>query len=565
MIVPVNPLINHLDPKIDRIFEGCLMSFMLVFFIGCSDGNETKSDWGESQYDVIIYGASSSGVAASIAAARNGVDVLLISEDDHIGGLTTSGLTATDMNSFWHVGGISREFYQNIYNAYLNDELWKYEERGAYFERSKHRTYGGRNEEFKMQWVFESKVAKKIFLDMLSKEGIEVRYNSRLKATNMKGSRIASIQMDNGEELSAKYFIDASYSGDLMASSNVSFTAKRESKDAYREELAGYGHLRPYPASALDGTTIDPFVVKGDPSSGLLPYLKEDEGQEQGSSSPGIQAYCFRMTLTNWAPNRIEIRKPEKYDALLYEYLLRRIGKEDGRTSLKDIFTTTPMPNYKTDTNGIDFVGANGDWWSSDNAGRKAIEEEHRIFSMGMLWFFQNDSRVPSALRAEAREWGLAKDEFIENSNFPPRIYVRESRRMISDYVMTEHNCFLNEIAPYSIGFGTYAADSHVVQRIVNNRHEVLEEGHFYEKAGRYRIGYKSIIPKAGECSNIFVPVCLSASHVAYGSIRMEPVFMVLGHSAGTAAALCVEQGVSVHDLGYDSLKKQLETENQVL
>ena len=536
----------------------------LIFAYGCSDHQyNTDITLGTHDYDVIVYGNSSAAITAAISAARNGVNVLIISENNHLGGLTTSGLTATDLNSYLHVGGISKEFYHRIYNEYLKPELWKYEDRSSYFDRSKERTYSGKNDKMKMQWVFESNVASQVFNSMLLEENVAIKYNSPIKSVIKYDKKIERIILQTGDSLSAENFIDASYGGDLMALADVAYTIQRESKETYGENYAGFDHLRNYPV-VMDSTTIDPYIEKGVPASGFLPYLNDGDNINGQSVASKTQAYCYRLTLTDYLENRKEIEKPIDYDPLLYEYLIRRIQKDTTAVTLKNIFTITPMPNFKTDTNGIDFVGGNEGWVNGSYKERIEIERLHKTFTIGLIWFLQNDERVPHALKREVSKWGFAKDEFINNENFPPQLYIRESRRMIGDYVMTEQNCSGKKIANKSIGYGTYAIDSHVVQRIVFNG-KVLEEGHFYKKMGNYQIDYDALVPKRSQCSNLFVPICLSSSHVAYGSIRMEPVFMILGHSVGTAAAICSKYDVSPKDLKYNVLKKQLLRENQIL
>lgn len=533
-----------------------LLGIFIVLLYGFTNKNVSVR-----QFEVCVYGETSSGVIAAIQAARMGKKVVLLSTSNHLGGVMTSGLTATDINKYQKVGGVAREVFQKIYAYYAQDKAWKNEERDSFFLLSKKRTFTGKNDSLKMQWVYESHVLEGIFRNMLQKAGVKVYYKQRLDLQNgvvKNGTVIESIRTTDNQLYRAKMFIDATYEGDLMAKSGVSYIVGREPKSQYQEVRAGV-------RISKKGIAVDPYLIKGDSTSGLLPFIEGKKMRKEEAGDHKVQAYTYRVTLTNDASNRIEIRKPKNYNPLWYELLVRK--RRSPSSKLTSYITITPMPNRKTDTNHLDFVGASYDWAEADYAQRDVIAQLHKDYALGLLWFLGNDERMSLAIRLEMKQWGLPKDEFKDNDNFPHQIYVREARRMISEYVMTESNCrsVNRKDAPNSIGLGTYAFDSHNVATILDEDNLIKIEGSFFGPASIYPINYLSIIPKVKECSNLLVPICLSASHVAYSSIRMEPVYMVLGQSAGTAAALAVERKTTLQDLPYSVLQERLEKDNQIL
>lgn len=524
-----------------------------------------------SQYDVCVYGETPAGIVAAVQAARMGKKVVLLSTSDHVGGVMTSGLTATDMNRYSAVGGVAREVFQRIYAHYENPKAWRNQGREDFFESAKHRTYTGKNDPLKMQWVYESHVLESIFREMLREAGVTVVYNQKLALNDgveKKGTSIKTIEMVGGERYRAKVFIDASYEGDLMAKSGVSYFVGREPNNQYDETLNGVV------ATESTGTKItyeripfDPYVQEGDPDSGLLPFILPHESlKPDGSGDDRVQAYTYRLTLTNDPKNRVAVQKPANYDPLWFEFMARRF-KIKSDFDLSNIITITPMPNKKTDTNHLDFVGASHDWAEADHETRAKIAQMHKDYALGKLWFLANDERVPQSIRTQIKEWGLAKDEYTDNGNFPYQLYVREARRMVSDFVMTEQHCRRDGkvLAPNSIGLGTYAFDSHVVDRVVSADGLVRNEGPFLKSVSTYPISYNAVVPKESECTNLLVPICLSASHVAYSTIRMEPVYMVLGQSVGTAAALSIDAKRNVQTLPYERLKERLLADDQIL
>lgn len=510
-------------------------------------------------HDVVIYGGTSAGVAAAVQTARMGKSVVLIEPGGHLGGLTAGGLGATDIGKKEAIGGIAREFYGRVYRHYNQDEAWVHQQRGDY--KSRRQAAGEET-----MWTFEPHVAEAIFTKMLRELDIEVVFNERLdlnKGVQKDGSRITSIVMESGRQFPGARFIDTTYEGDLMAVAGVSYHVGRESNATYDETING---VQLGSQKHQFHVEVDPYVVPGDPSSGLLPGIHPGGPGEHGEGDHRVQAYCFRMCLTDVPENRIAFRKPAGYEPLRYELALRTIlaGQWDG------LGNPLMMPNRKTDTNNngafsTDNIGMNYAFPDGDYATRDEIQKEHTTYQQGWLWFLANDPRVPESIRAEVGQWGLAKDEFIDNDGWPHQLYVREARRMISDVVMTEHHCWGDQVASDPVGLAAYGMDSHNTQRYaVDGR--VLNEGDVQVHGfAPYPIAYRSIVPKEQECENLLVPVCLSASHIAYGSIRMEPVFMVLGQSAATAACQSIDQECSVQGIDAELLEQRLLEDHQVL
>ncbi len=538
----------------------------------------------QHEYDIVIYGGTSAGVAAAIESSRMGKTVLLIEPTNRLGGLTTGGLGATDIGNKQVIGGISREFYQNIKVYYDDPKNWKWQKPEEYRE--------GRNTgKEDAMWTFEPSAALKVYQQMLKTEKIEIVYGQRLnRKTGVKkqGLKISEIVMENGASYRGKMYIDATYEGDLMAASGVSYTVGRESNKQYGETLNGV-QANKYSVT-LRGTVsrnsinhnfidgVDPYVVKGDPSSGLLPFIVEGGPGIDGHGDKGIQAYCFRMTLTDVPENRIPFSKPEGYNELEYELLFRNYEAAEG--PIEKMYSygdplvpwiNTPMPNRKTDTNNqkgfsTDFIGQNYDYPEASYDEREKIIERHRKYQQGLMWTLAYHPRIPEKVRSAVSKWGTCKDEYEREDGWQQQLYVREARRMISDYVMTQRNCEGFEVAADPVGMGAYGMDSHQVQRYVDANGFVQNEGNV-EAHGfpPYPVSYRSIVPKKEECSNLLVPVCVSATHIAYGSIRMEPVFMVLGQSAAVAASMAIDKKTVVQDVPYDELKIALEKRKQIL
>ena len=553
------------------------LTLLLISFLLCSF-NEIPNP--PRQYDIVIYGGTSAGVAAAIQASRMGKSVVLIEPTQRLGGLTTGGLGATDIGNKHAVGGISREFYQNVRKYYDDPKNWKWQTKSEYKGKG-----DGRNaEQEETMWTFEPSAALKIYQEMMSKEKIKVVYGERLERKNgvkKTGKVITEITMENGSAYRGRMFIDATYEGDLMATAGISYTVGRESNKQYNETLNGVQANR-FNVSLKGAISrnghyhnfierVDPYIVKGDKSSGLLPFINPDSPGVDGDGDNKIQAYCYRMTLTDHPGNRIPFQKPADYKELDYELLFRnyeaREGAVDKMYSYGDPLVpwiNTAMPNRKTDTNNqkgfsTDFIGQNYDYPEASYAERAKIAARHRSYQQGLMWTLAYHPRIPKEVRDVVSQWGTCKDEYESGDGWQEQLYVREARRMISDYVITQHHCEALHSVEDPVGLAAYGMDSHMIQRYVDVNGYVKNEGNVEcHVPSPYPVSYRSIIPKKEECDNLLVPVCLSASHIAYGSIRMEPVFMVLAQSSAIAAALAIDKKVSLHELPYAELKKTL-------
>lgn len=479
---------------------------------------------------------------AAVQAARAGQKVVLTEDSNHVGGMTSGGLSQTDIGNKAAIGGLAREFYRRMGRHYGSNETWK----------------------------LEPGVAEGVFRDMLGEAKVPVYFHEHLKSVEKNGARITAITMEDGKIFRAKMYIDASYEGDLMAAAKVSYFVGREPNSTYGETLDG---IRAQTPKHQFTVAVDPYVRPGDPASGLLALIQDQPPGTAGAGDKSVQAYNFRLCLTQNPTNKIPIDPPAQYDPAQYELLARYLealvaaGKTPRLGQFMDI---QPMPNGKTDINNngpfsTDFIGENYRYPEADGAERARIRQAHEDYTRGFLRFLADDARVPAALRAEMRSWGLCKDEFKDTGGWPHQLYIREARRMISDYVMTENNCRHSLAVPDAIGLAAYTMDSHNCRRIVRDG-RVENEGDV-QVGGfpPYPISYRALTPKAGQCGNLLVPVCLSASHIAYGSIRMEPVFMVLGQSAAMAAALAIEEGVAVQGIQYGELRRRLLAAGQVL
>jgi hypothetical protein len=513
-----------------------------------------------AEYDVIVYGGTSGGVIAAVQTRKMGKTVVLIEPSEHLGGLTSGGLGATDIGNKDAIGGLARDFYHRVWKHYQHPQAWRQETSAEYAKKR-------RAPSPDTMWTFEPHVAEKIMNDLVADYKIPVVRRERLDLKNgvkKDGTRITKITMESGLTFNGRMFIDATYEGDLMAKAGVSYHVGREANSTYGETLNGVQAKRATKHQFL--RPVDPYVIPGETSSGLLPGVHGDSPGEEGAGDDRVQAYNFRICMTDAPENRIPFPKPDGYDPLRYELFLRYM-----QAGVFDIFGNNQlMPNRKTDTNNhggfsSDNIGMNYDYPEGDYEKRGRIFKEHVTYHQGMLYFLVNDPRVPAQARAATAKWGLAKDEFVKSGGWPHQLYVREARRMVSDYVMTEHNCRWTKVAEDSVGLGAYNMDSHNVQRYVKDGHARNEGDIQVGVAAPYAVSYRSIVPKASECTNLFVPVCLSASHIAYGSIRMEPVFMVLGQSAATAASMAIDEKVSVQEVDYDELKERLLADGQVL
>jgi hypothetical protein len=573
---------NLMRMKMKQKIVTTVMVIATFLIFGCIQPLNAQKN--QNSADVIVYGGTSAGIAAAIQSSRMGKSVVLIEPTNRIGGLTTGGLGQTDIGNKIAIGGISREFYENIKTYYDNPKNWKWQKKSEYLDSGQTRTERGENS----MWTFEPSAALSVYKDMIAKEDITLVYNERLDRRNgikKTDGKIRSIKMESGKVFSGDVFIDATYEGDLMATSGVSYTYGRESNDQYGEtlngvqanikntSLRGIVSRNGYNHNFIPG--VDPYVKKGNPKSGLLPNVVEKPGLEGGGDKK-IQAYCFRMCLTDVPENRIPFKKPEGYDEINYELLFRNYEARTG--SIRDMYSygnsllpwiNSSMPNRKTDTNNkfgfsTDYIGKNYEYPEASYAERERIVKDHRKYQMGLMWTLANHPRIPKKVREEASRWGTTKDEFESPDGWQQQLYIREARRMVSDYVMTQHNCEGLHIPNDPIGLGAYGMDSHNIQRYVDANGFVQNEGNVEAHGFKpYPISYKSIVPKKEECENLIVPVCLSATHIAFGSIRMEPVFMVLGQSAATAASLAIDTGTAVQDVNYLTIRKVLLKDGQ--
>lgn len=492
--------------------------------------------------DLIVYGGSAAGVMAAYSAAQEGLDVVLIEPTCRFGALTAGGLGQTDIGNKQVVKGLALQFYRRLGEHYGNLE----------------------------NWIFEPSAALEVFEDYLNHPRIKAIKGYHLVDACCAEGRIESVRVANGADtltFAAPWFIDCSYEGDLMAAAGVEYRVGRESNKEYGETWNGVqmlqGHQFP------DG--VDPFVVPGAPSSGLLWGVSDATLQPAGSGDGLVQAYNFRICLTDSLENRIPIEKPDGYDPSHYELLARLIAAQPEKTRLNDYFIWSRMPGRKTDVNNrggfsTDMIGMNHSYPEASWEERQEIVRAHKDYTLGLLWFMGNDPRVPESIRTEISRWGLPKDEYVDTDHWSPHLYIRECRRMVGEYVATQDDCEARRVAPDGIAMAAYTMDSHNCQRIAvkkDGRWIVKNEGNVEIGGGLpYPISYRSITPKRGQCSNLLVPVCCSASHIAYGSIRMEPVYMCLGQAAGLAVSLAHHNGLAcVQDVDYRDIVRILETD----
>ncbi len=575
-----NNLQNRFELAIVKSAYTTILTIFLLFIFTAGLKSQTN-------YDIVIYGGTSAGISAAIQSSRMGKSVVLIEPSKRIGGLTTGGLGQTDIGNKQAIGGISREFYQNIKKYYDDPTNWKWQTKEEYRDGGQTKTSVGED----AMWTFEPSAALKVYNEMIGAENIVLVFEERLNrksGVKKSGSRITGITMESGKSFTGKMFIDATYEGDLMATAGVSYTTGRESNKQYGETLNGV-QANDY-SITLRGTVsrnsanhnfidgVDPYIIKGDPSSGLLPFIVKGGPGIDGHGDKGIQAYCFRMTLTDHPENRIPFQKPENYNELEYELLFRNYEAADGPIEKMYPYgdplvpwINSAMPNRKTDTNNqkgfsTDFIGQNWDYPEASHEEREKISERHRNYQKGLMWTLAYHPRIPEKVRNAVSKWGTCKDEYEREDGWQQQLYVREARRMISDYVMTQKNCEGFEIAEDPVVLGAYGMDSHQVQRYVDANGFVQNEGNIEASVpGPYPISYRSMIPKKTECNNLLVPVCVSSTHIAFGSIRMEPVFMVLGQSAATAASLAIDAKSDIQDIDYLKLKTLLLNDKQVL
>lgn len=523
-----------------------------------------------TDYDLVIYGGTAAAVTAAVQARQMNRSVVIVSPDKHLGGLSSGGLGFTDTGNKAVIGGLAREFYHRVWQHYNRPEAWTWEKREAF--GNKGQGTPAMDGENRTMWIFEPHVAEAVFEGLIREYQIPVlrdEWLDRKSGVRKQGARIVSIRTLSGKTFTGRMFIDATYEGDLMATAGVGYHVGREGKKTYGEEWAGVqtGVLHHRHHFGVLPEKISPYVIPGDPSSGVLARISTAPPGEYGAGDDKVQAYCFRMCLTDHPGNRVPFPKPDGYDAKQYELLLR-IFQAGWRETFQKF---DRIPNQKTDTNNhgpfsTDNIGMNYDYPEASYERRREIIREHEQYQKGLLWFIANDPRVPEDVRTAFGKWGLARDEFKDNGNWPHQIYVREARRMIGKYVMTEHELLKRRATPEPVGMGSYGIDSHNIQRYITPEGYVQNEGDIgVSTQGPYQIAYGSLVPKKGEVDNLLVPVAVSSSHIAYGSIRMEPVFMILGQSAATAAILAIEGKTTVQDVPYAKLEERLRKDRQVL
>ncbi|TDE11002.1 FAD-dependent oxidoreductase [Dyadobacter psychrotolerans] len=518
--------------------------------------------------DVIIYGGTSAAVIAAVQVRKMGNSVIIVSPDKHLGGLSAGGLGFTDTGNKEVIGGLSREFYQRIYQHYQQEDAWKWQKREEY--GNKGQGIPAIDGASRTMWIFEPHAAEKVFEDFVKEHHLTIYRNEWLDRSvigvRKKAGNIQSFRTLSGQVYEGKMFIDATYEGDLMAAAGVKYHVGREANNVYGETHNGvqagvfqHGHH-----FSVD---ISPYKIPGDIKSGLVPEVHEETPGENGAGDSKIQAYCFRMCLSNHPSNRLPFARPNGYDSTRYELLIRVYKAGWSETFSK----YDPIPNRKTDTNNhgpfsTDYIGKNYDYPEATYERRRDIIRDHELYQKGLMHFLQTDPRVPADVHEKMQQWGLPKDEFVDNAGWPHQLYIREARRMTGQFVMKENDALGKTNIPNSIGMGSYALDAHNAQRYVQKNGFVQNEGDIGVHPDKpYSIAYGSILPKEVECNNLLVPVCMSSSHIAYGSIRMEPVFMILAQSAATAAVLAIRDKVSPQRLSYSKLKAVLLKDGQRL
>ena len=556
--------------RICRTPSLCLRQWLVLLpIVALSFSADQSFSAEEHSADLIIYGGTSSAVTAAVQAKRMGRSVLIVCPDRHLGGLTAGGLGFTDTGNKAVIGGLAREFYHRVWLAYQQDDAWRWQKREEYGNKGQGTpAIDGQN---RTMWIFEPHVAEQVFEDLIDEYGIPVhreQWLDRQQGVRSQNGRITHITMLSGNTYSGRMFIDATYEGDLMAAAGVDYHVGREANSVYDEHWNGIqtGVLHHKHHFGAVNKPISPYIIADDPASGVLPRISTEPPGEYGAGDHRIQAYCYRYCASSHEANRIPFPKPADYDASQYELLLRVLN-----AGWREVFSKfDPLPNHKTDTNNhgpfsTDNIGMNYDYPEASYARRQEILAEHRTYQQGLLWFLANDPRVPEDVRTQMQKWGLAADEFIDNGNWPHQIYVREARRMIGRFVMTENHLTRRTPTPESVGMGSYTIDSHNVQRYITAAGSVQNEGDIGVGISPYTIAWGSLTPRQEQCSNLLVSVCVSSSHIAFGSIRMEPVFMILGQSAATGAVMAMDAGSAVQQVNYEELRDRLLQDGQVL
>jgi FAD dependent oxidoreductase len=497
--------------------------------------------------DLVVYGGTSSGVMTAYSAARQGLHVLLLEPGGHLGGMVTGGLSATDLGHYTVIGGYARGFYLRAAAHYGIHDLDRPE-----------------------NWRSEPHVDEEIFRTMLQESGVVVHFHERLReqrGVELHGRHLVSITTADGKRWPAKIFADCSYEGDLMAQAKVSYTWGREASAEYGEDLAGVRGNTPkhqflWPLSAYDE------------HHQLLPEIDPGPLAAPGSGDKKVQAYNFRLILTDDPADRLPFPRPPGYDrsrfALLERYLdefPQYMRREPG---LRDLTNPVMIPHHKADFNNngpvsTDYIGHSWKYPEATYAEKAALWQDHLLYTQSFFYFLSQDAKVPASLRAEVNQWGLPKDEFADTDHWPNQLYIREGRRLVGEYVMRQADLQTERTKPDSVGMGSYNSDSHNIQRVAMPDGTVQNEGDVQVPVEPYEIAYRSILPKRSESENLLVPVCLSASHAAYSSVRMEPQYMIIGQAAGVAAALAVQGHRNVHDVVIPELQQKLREHGAIL
>lgn len=531
---------NALALQANRLFIAALCAAFSSLACVCAQA-------GAQTADLVVYGGTASGVMTAYSAAREGLHVVLLEPGAHIGGMVTGGLSATDLGDFTVIGGYARNFY---------------------LKAAAH--YGVDNLDDPANWHSEPHVDEAIFQAMLREAGVAVHLHERLRektGVTLQGTRISSITTEDGKRWSARIFADCSYEGDLMAESKIGYTVGRESSAQYGESLAGVRAVTPkhqfaWPMSAYDK------------NGHLYPEVDPGPLAAPGSGDKKVQSYNFRLILTTNPADRLPFPRPEGYDrsrfALLEEYL-REFEQHTGRLPVvHDFFNPVAIPNQKADFNNngpvsTDYIGHSWKYPDASYAERAAIWQDHLLYTQSFVYFLSHDASVPLSLRNELNQWGLPKDEFADTGHWPNQLYIREARRMIGEYVMRQSDLQTNRTKPDTIGMGSYNSDSHNIQRIAMPDGTVRNEGDVQVPVQPYEIPYRIMLPRRSESENLLVPVCLSASHAAYSSVRMEPQYMIIGQAAGIAAALAIANRTAIQDIPIDQLQQKLRSDGAVL
>jgi hypothetical protein len=497
--------------------------------------------------DLIVYGGTAGGVITAVSASRQGLSVTLLEPGQHVGGMATGGLSRTDFGKKEVIGGYPLEFYWRVGLKY---DIGRYAQDVA--------------------WFYEPRVGEAVFREMLEQAHVEVLFGKRLRegsGVRKNGAQIVAVITEDGVTRPARAFADCSYEGDLMAQSGVTYTWGRESTSEYGESLAGVRDRTPKHQFL---SQISPKDEKGN----LLPEIYSGLRGKPGDADKKVQSYNFRMILSNDPANQVPFPKPPNYDAHRYELMARLLKASTERLGrapvLQEVTLIAPIPNHKADFNNqgpfsTDYIGASWEYPNGNYAKRAEIWQAHIDYTKGYFYFLAHDPRVPQSLQKEVNEWGLAKDEYTDTDNWPNQLYIREARRMVGVYVLKQKDLQTELTKATPIGMASYNSDSHNIERIVNSEGFVENEGDMQVPVKPYQIPYEILLPKSNEATNLLVPVCFSASHVAYSSARMEPQYMIMGQAAGVAVALALKSGKPIQDIDKAKLVQILQEQGVVM